>query len=213
MRITPLKSLLIASVAGFSLASFGASASVLFLVGNHPQNAEQNILLNGGAGTTVSGITDKSGTLVDFTSLTGETLIASSMGQAKITTMDNGGLLTSIDVSAPGHTFIDLIVDPQHSGPFTITAMATDGPFTANFDGGNGENFVTLVAHGGETISSVDITSSAGFSTFAQPRISGLSGVTVIPEPSTWVLVALGFGGLGYAASRRRRSRLGDAMA
>ena len=29
-----------------------------------------------------------------------------------------------------------------------------------------------------------------------------------IPEPSTWAMVALGFGALGYAASRRRKANL-----
>ncbi len=30
----------------------------------------------------------------------------------------------------------------------------------------------------------------------------------VIPEPSTWVTMALGFGALGYAASRRRKANI-----
>jgi hypothetical protein len=29
-----------------------------------------------------------------------------------------------------------------------------------------------------------------------------------IPEPSTWAMVALGFGALGYVVSRRRKANL-----
>jgi hypothetical protein len=33
--------------------------------------------------------------------------------------------------------------------------------------------------------------------------------IPIIPEPSTWVMVALGFAGLGYAAyGRSRKSRI-----
>ena len=33
--------------------------------------------------------------------------------------------------------------------------------------------------------------------------VAGFTNTTVIPEPSTWVMLALGFAGLGYAAVRR----------
>jgi hypothetical protein len=40
------------------------------------------------------------------------------------------------------------------------------------------------------------------------------SGLTPsIPEPSTWVMVALGFGTLGYAACRRRKTNIGTLPA
>jgi hypothetical protein len=34
---------------------------------------------------------------------------------------------------------------------------------------------------------------------------SGVAPPTSVPEPSTWVMMALGFGALGYAASRQRK--------
>jgi PEP-CTERM motif len=34
---------------------------------------------------------------------------------------------------------------------------------------------------------------------------------TSVPEPSTWALMLLGFTGIGYAASRKRRTRFGGA--
>jgi hypothetical protein len=208
MRFNPLKSLLIASVA---LASSGASASVVFMPGNHPQPGEQNIHFGGAmTGTTVTG-TIASGEVFDFTSTTGQTLMSSGSGQAHITTNDNGGLLTSIDVTSPGHTYTDFIANLMTlTSPATITVTANDGTFKDSLPAGNGSNFVTIVASNGETISSVEFTSS-GFNSFRQPRVSG---VDPIPEPSTWVLLALGFGGLGYAASGRgAKSRLRGTMA
>jgi hypothetical protein len=40
------------------------------------------------------------------------------------------------------------------------------------------------------------------------PPFALLDGVslTAVPEPSTWAMMLLGFGGLGYAAYRRRRT-------
>ena len=65
---------------------------------------------------------------------------------------------------------------------------------------------------GTETISSITFSSpDTGWEQFKQPRISGLAAAVATPEPSTWVLMMLGFAGLGYAASARpdrpRRSR------
>ena len=198
-----LNALLIAGIAGLSFASSAASASVVFLNGNNPQPGEENILFTGGTGTTVSGTTNMSNVLVNFSSSTGQTLITNSSGQAKITTDDNGGLLTSINISSPGNTFLDFIGNPQRSGAFTVTVKTNDGIFTDNFSGGPGENFVTILAQGNERISSVVFTSSTGFDTFAQPRISGIAAA--VPEPSTWAMMLLGFAGLGFAFRQSRR--------
>ena len=62
---------------------------------------------------------------------------------------------------------------------------------------------MTILAQGNETISSVVFTSSAGFGTFAQPRISGIAAA--VPEPSTWAMMLLGFVGLGFALRQSRR--------
>jgi len=193
-----LKTLLIAGIAGLSFAST-ASATVTIVAGNNPQPGEQDILLNQGSGTTVTGHT-MAGTLVNFSSSTGQTLVVNSSGQAFITTSSGTGLLTSINVSSPGNTFTDFIANPHDSGAFTVSVKANDGTFTNSFAGGPGENFVTILAQGNETISSVAFTSAAGFSSFQQPRISG-----VVPEPSTWVMMLLGFFGLGFTFRQSRR--------
>jgi hypothetical protein len=203
MRTHLLNTLLIAGIAGLSFASSIASASVIFIPGNNPQPGEQNVLFNTGTGTTVTGNTDISNTLVNFSTSTGQTLITNSSGQAKISTNDNGGLITSVNVSSPGNTFTDFIGNPEHSGAFTVTVKANDGTFIDNFAGGGGENFVTILAQNNETISSIAFTSSAGFGTFDQPRISGITAA--VPEPSTWAMMLIGFAGLGFAFRQSRR--------
>ena len=45
------------------------------------------------------------------------------------------------------------------------------------------------------------MTSSASFAT-----VSG--GVVAVPEASTWAMMALGFGALGFAAARRRKANI-----
>jgi uncharacterized protein YfaP (DUF2135 family) len=199
-----LNTLLIAGIAGLCFASSAASASVVFLNGNNPQPGEENVLFGTNqTGTTVSGFTNQSNIQVNFTSTTAQTLIASALGQAQVTTANNGGFITSIVMTSPGHVFQDIIANPHNSGAFTVTAVTNDGTFSQNFAGGTGNNFVTVLAQNGETISSVSFTSTAGFDQFQQPRISGLA--SAIPEPSTWAMMLLGFAGLGFAFRQSRR--------
>jgi hypothetical protein len=199
-----LKTVLIAGIAGLSFAST-ASATITIEAGNNPQPGEQNILLNSGTGATVTGNTNMSGTLVNFSTSTGQTLIANPSGQGFISTNSGTGLVTSINVTSPGNFFTDFIGNPNNSGAFTVTVKANDGTFSHDFAGGTGQNFVTVLAANGETISSVAFTSDVGapgFQQFQQPRISGISA---IPEPSTWAMMLLGFLGLGFAFRQSRR--------
>ena len=48
-----------------------------------------------------------------------------------------------------------------------------------------GDNFLTITTSGGEMISSVTTDSASGFQDLKQPRISGISGVKIVPEPSS----------------------------
>ena len=97
-----------------------------------------------------------------------------------------------------------------------ITAVTSDrdqGPFVFAPKQGGGENFFTILAQGGETITSVSFSATDGWNEFQQPRVSGISGVAPVPEASTWGMMVLGFAGLGYAAVRRNaRDRLGAAL-
>lgn len=205
MKVNTVKIALLAGTIGIGsvVAAGSASASIVFVPGNHPQSGEENILFSGGSGTTVLGVTNHSGTTVDFSSLTGETLLESSTGQAKITTTSSGGNVTDVNVTVPGHTFTDFIVDLHDlESDATITVTANDGTFhdTLSPNPGEGENFITILAQGGETISSIDFAGPEG--SFEQPRISGLA-TAAIPEASTWAMMGLGFAGLGFLGYRK----------
>jgi ABC-type amino acid transport substrate-binding protein len=204
-----MKKTLLASAVGlgFALACSAASADVTFLTGNHPQSQEQEVLFKTDqTGGVITGITNHSSTLVDFTSTTGQTLQTSSKGQAKIN-LDGGGFITGLSVDVPGETFQDLIVNLDDlQSDVTITAHLVGEPdqtHTFAFNPDHGENFFTIFATNDELISSVSLSSTVGFLEFQQPRVSGISGVVLVPEPSTWAMMILGFVGLGYAGYRR----------
>src|ERR1700722_17229267 len=139
---------------------------------------------------------------IQFTST--ETLLQNSSGQAQI--LNNaGGNLHDITVTAPGHTFTDFIVDLNKANGSTldINVTANDGTFLDSFTGKNGSNFITILASGNETISSITFSSpDTGWEQFKQPRISGLAAVAT-PELSTWAMLLFGFAGLGFAGYRK----------
>lgn len=202
-------SILRAGVASAIMLGVGitmAHASVTFLPGNNPQPGEINILFGAPeTGTTINGAAG--GINVAFSSAV-DTLFQKAQGQAEIFNTSNPppANLTDLTVT-PAELFTDFIVDlnKANGSTLTINVTASDGTFIDNFTGGNGSNFITILASGGETMTSINFSSpDTGWEQFKQPRISGLAGA-VIPETSTWVMIALGFAGLGYAGCRKGR--------
>jgi hypothetical protein len=183
-----------------------AFADAIFTLGNHPQPNEQNILFGTNQmGATVNGFTNQTNTLVQFSSTT-DTLGVTSNGQAKVTAAD--GLVNDLTITVPGHTFSDFILnpfDPAANNDLTISVTMSDGTvFTFGPYGSiNGNNFLTITTTGGELISSVTIDSPGGFGDLRQPRVSGISGVTTVPEPSS--LLLFGSGALGLIGVLRRK--------
>lgn len=81
--------------------------------------------------------------------------------------------------------------------------MSDNKTFTFTYGNTHADNFLTILATNRETISSITIDSASGFADFKQPRISGISGVTLVPEPSSMLLLASGV--LGIAPVLRRK--------
>lgn len=93
---------------------------------------------------------------------------------------------------------IDVIIqDNQGNAPQTIK-------FT---EGGANQDFTRdgiIAALTGETIKSVELYNSGGFKEAKQFEFDQVI-TNGVPEPSTWAIMLVGFGGLGVALRQRRR--------
>jgi hypothetical protein len=185
---------LLATVAILALFAFAvpASASIMFLPGNHPQPGlgEQNIMFEAPdliPNTTQTGDTNKSNSPVIFDTTfapgpgslglpgSGQFIVADGIGQANLicTTggtpcINNGGnessQLNSLEMKpGPGLAWQDVIANPDF-GDGTMNVFVQDNLGSQNFalPLTNGSNFFTLVATGGEVITDVQMSQMVG---------------------------------------------------
>jgi PEP-CTERM motif len=132
------------------------------------------------------------GTLIIWVTETG---LTSPLGEVKFTSGLTSNLLEGAISSVVLSTFVSPTdgVSPPNGTPLdtaTFTGLGTEtlstvdnpgvGPYSLQ------EVFMIHATGAGDTNLSIDLTSS------------------VIPEPSTWAMMLLGFGGLGIAGYRRR---------
>ena len=146
-----------------------AYADIVFRPGNNISSPFQNVLVGTQTGMTISGTTNSTDNLVLFSSTT-NTLVGTS-GHSSVTA-EGGRLIHNLAITVPGHTFNEILINPQT--PVTamglaVTATASDGEtFHFTYGGTSGNNFLTVIATGGERISSVTIDSTGGFHDLGQ---------------------------------------------
>jgi hypothetical protein len=136
---------------------------------------------------------------------TSDALNADASGQAMITA--TSGLLNNLSyMTVGGITFTTATFNLIGDATGTIFGTSANGTaFSYNFSLGNGQNFIGLLATGGDVLNGFTINSATGISDFRQLRLGGVQVATAVPEPATWALMLLGFGGMGVAMRRNRR--------
>jgi hypothetical protein len=210
-----MKVMALAATAAAMTMAAPATAAIIISPSPGPVQPGENVLTdtNMTGRTTVIGTTNQTNTSVSVQSLNSELLRTdASNGQARFESTDGsldfarifltqGGSFTQAEFNlfqATGASSVDITV----AG--IINGIA--GSTTQNFALGNGENFFGFNATGGDVITSITFNTSAtlasgGVADLRQVRVSGISPV---PEPTTWAMMLIGFGAVGYSMRRRR---------
>jgi hypothetical protein len=228
------------ALASLGLALGGsAHATIMFSPTNSPSGDEQTIQFESPiTGLSITGDTNQTQSPVIFDSTftagsgstggngTGQELMGQGQGQSHITCAaggtactNNGGSmatqLESLEMKPGGGTaWTDVVANPSNGtgdmNVFVQDNMGNNFDFTLT----NGSNFFTLTASGGEVITDVQMTMSAGggWNDFQQPRVSGVCTLvgttcTPIPTPEPTSLAILGSALVGMGMWYRRRPR------
>ena len=109
-----------------------------------------------------------------------------------------GDYYASLTTADPAVFFTSLTI-------YALVAGSPSGPALMQYSGGPTHAITLLPA----TFGSGDYRLSFGGTTSGGGGESGtLSFFAAVPEPSTWAMMLLGFGGIGFAMRRRRRPAL-----
>jgi hypothetical protein len=129
-----------------------------------------------------------------------------------------GGLPTTFNVGltanflSAGWTATETVYENNNNSKFGTTTSLFSSPFTATntAESTNGTDKVTTDTP--YSITEVYTITTAVSSTAAKAQLTESTFTTVIPEPSTWAMMVLGFIGLGYAAFRRNSKARATAI-
>ena len=155
----------------------------------------------------VTGTVGIGGPTVNFTSTNGN--LDTNTGAATIFRTDDG-ILTQLTFTLLTGSFtaaeFDLLQGSDSTIDITLTAVG-GGTSTFSVVNPTGSNIFNIIAGAGEAYTTASFsTTGGGFDTFKQLRLVLGSPTTAVPEPATWAMMLLGFGGIGMAMRRSRKS-------
>jgi PEP-CTERM motif len=198
--------ILAGTVAAIGLAA-PATAAITITASPGAVQPDENVLANTNVtATTVTGNTNQANTSVSVASTNGELLTTSaSNGQSRFVSTD-GSLDMARIFLTQGGTFTTAEFNLFNAFADTSSVSIIINGVAQSFAIGNGQNFFGIQATGGDTISSIAFdTNGSGVADLRQLRLGGIAAVSAVPEPATWGMMLIGFGGMGVAMRRSRR--------
>jgi hypothetical protein len=203
-----MKNLMILAAAGAALAVAAPASAAVVIPSPGAVQPDENVLASTSmTGLTVLGNTNQTNTSVSIASTNNENLTSTtSNGQSRFVSTDGSLDMARIFLTGGG-TFTSAEFNLFNAlSDTTSVSIIVDG-VAQNFALTNGENFFGIQATGNERITSIAFdTNGTGVTDLRQVRLGGVSSVAAVPEPGTWAMMLLGFGGMGVAMRRKRRS-------
>lgn len=93
-------------------------------------------------------------------------------------------------------------------GSITITATDATGTSTFTINNATTSSFVGFVSSGpllSATVAAVQPTSGFLWPSVNNLTLAGAAATSGVPEPATWAMLIIGFGGVGFAMRRNRK--------
>lgn len=197
------------------LAGLSASAALAF-AGAASAGVVIDTGANGPANKNVDWTQEPGGDLLVEGFINNTTIGVNVEGNEDIKTSSQGGVVWIVATDGSGLNFLKFTLDgydfssfevdlkdPTGNNPTWSVTILTDNGTTETFNNFNG-GYINAYGTGGSRISSVQFQTNADIAGVGQVRFGGAREIGVVPEPTTWAMMILGFGAAGTLLRRRR---------